>query len=160
VRQWLPWGIVALVGASAGAVRSEPVDEQDVQLLLRLAGIERALPATARLAELLCIDDAIGARRLPALGTPAAQRLEDRIRRTFEQCRIAAGAAEQDDQRLVSQVRAAFRARVAQLEPVRAALAQCRAPRPDGVAAPDCLARALGRRATAQEIAALLPEPR
>jgi hypothetical protein len=135
------------------------VEEPDVQLLLRVAAIERVLPVQAELAELLCVADAIVTRRLPVADSPATQRMDDRIRRTFEQCRIAA-AAQQEDQRLVSQVRAAFRARVAQLEPIRSALAQCRGSKSGAVAAQDCVARALGRPATTEEIAAFSQEPR
>jgi hypothetical protein len=159
-RQLVRSVVVALVGLLAGAACCEPIAEQDAQQLLRLARIEQVLGAGARLGELLCVDEALGQGLLPPSATPAGQRLEDKARRAFEQCRLLQGPAAGDDQRLVTQLRATLIDRVAQLGPVRTALDQCRTPKQRLTAARECIARVLGRAPTTEEVASFSQEGR
>lgn len=159
-RHLLPWSGVTLLAVLSASAGSATLDEQDVQQLQRVAGIEWMLGEQLPLAELLCADESLGRRRLPQAGSAAAQRLQDQLRSTLEQCRLTAAAAgDGDDKRLVAQMRTALLARIAQLQPVRAALEQCRKAKSELTQLRACVAGALGRPASSDEIAALTQRP-
>jgi hypothetical protein len=135
---------IALILAPAVATliaiggHAQPLKDEDVAVIVRLAAIEASVGMPLPLVERLCIDEQLGRRSIDDSNGPGALRDQDRLRYAFERCRIAhaspaagadvhaASSPGKSDYRLLPQIRERFTAQLAQLSGAEERLTQCR----------------------------------
>lgn len=146
-RQWRslwPWIGTALLSAQALAAEStaSPPNTQDLQLLLRTGQLAEWFGQPITLAEGLCIQSRYTLFWPDAAKGPATNLQEDALRLAREYCTAMATELEMplaSSLRLVTEAKAAFRARLLRVHGLRLAIQACRDEGANSVKRDECL---------------------